>query len=110
MKRFLRDGYKTAKEDPSRLHYEPWELREQEIKLKILEVSAYGVVLCIFFTKKIHHVFRIYVLKHNILQRTFVFLLLQKKFYRLGLVFSEKEVEKSLKISTRAYKKTSHTT
>lgn len=27
MKRFLRDGYKTAKENPSRLHYEPWELR-----------------------------------------------------------------------------------
>ena len=27
MKRFLRDGYKTAKEDPTRLHYEPWELR-----------------------------------------------------------------------------------
>ncbi|KAK2725660.1 hypothetical protein QYM36_000233, partial [Artemia franciscana] len=26
-KRFLRDGYKTAKEDPTRLHYEPWELR-----------------------------------------------------------------------------------
>ncbi|VDM16523.1 unnamed protein product [Hydatigera taeniaeformis] len=25
--RFLRDGYKTAREDPSRLHYEPWELR-----------------------------------------------------------------------------------
>ena len=27
MKRFLRDGYKTAIEDPTRLHYEPWELR-----------------------------------------------------------------------------------
>lgn len=27
MKRFLRDGYKTAKENPVRLHYEPWELR-----------------------------------------------------------------------------------
>ncbi|XP_012176765.1 probable phosphorylase b kinase regulatory subunit alpha isoform X3 [Bombus terrestris] len=26
-KRFLRDGYKTAKEDPNRLYYEPWELR-----------------------------------------------------------------------------------
>ncbi|CAG7717610.1 unnamed protein product [Allacma fusca] len=26
-KRFLRDGYKTAKEDPTRLYYEPWELR-----------------------------------------------------------------------------------
>ncbi|KAH1027270.1 hypothetical protein HUJ05_000815 [Dendroctonus ponderosae] len=26
-KRFLRDGYKTPKEDPSRLYYEPWELR-----------------------------------------------------------------------------------
>ncbi|CAG0900489.1 unnamed protein product, partial [Darwinula stevensoni] len=26
-KRFLRDGYKTCKEDPSRLYYEPWELR-----------------------------------------------------------------------------------
>ncbi|XP_069129417.1 probable phosphorylase b kinase regulatory subunit alpha isoform X5 [Argopecten irradians] len=25
--RFLRDGYKTAKEDPSRLYYEPWELQ-----------------------------------------------------------------------------------
>ncbi|CAG5117195.1 unnamed protein product [Candidula unifasciata] len=25
-KRFLRDGYKTAREDPHRLHYEPWEL------------------------------------------------------------------------------------
>jgi phosphorylase kinase alpha/beta subunit len=25
--RFIRDGYKTAKEDPSRLHYEPWELK-----------------------------------------------------------------------------------
>ncbi|KAK6168459.1 hypothetical protein SNE40_020988 [Patella caerulea] len=24
--RFLRDGFKTAKEDPRRLHYEPWEL------------------------------------------------------------------------------------
>ncbi|KAK3100518.1 hypothetical protein FSP39_021212 [Pinctada imbricata] len=24
--RFLRDGYKTAREDPNRLHYEPWEL------------------------------------------------------------------------------------
>ena len=27
MKRFLRDGYKTARENSSRLHYEPWELR-----------------------------------------------------------------------------------
>nr|XP_050027202.1 probable phosphorylase b kinase regulatory subunit alpha [Dermacentor andersoni]XP_054922429.1 probable phosphorylase b kinase regulatory subunit alpha [Dermacentor andersoni] len=27
MKRFLRDGYKTAREDRSRLHYEPWELQ-----------------------------------------------------------------------------------
>ena len=27
MKRFLRDGYKTVKEDTKRLHYEPWELR-----------------------------------------------------------------------------------
>ncbi len=26
-KRFIRDGYKTAKEDPRRLHYEPWELK-----------------------------------------------------------------------------------
>ncbi|KAG0719621.1 putative phosphorylase b kinase regulatory subunit alpha [Chionoecetes opilio] len=26
-KRFLRDGYKTAKEDPSRMYYEPWELK-----------------------------------------------------------------------------------
>ncbi|XP_076312264.1 putative phosphorylase b kinase regulatory subunit alpha isoform X1 [Tachypleus tridentatus] len=26
-KRFLRDGHKTAKEDPSRLYYEPWELK-----------------------------------------------------------------------------------
>ncbi|CAH1160226.1 unnamed protein product [Phaedon cochleariae] len=26
-KRFLRDGYRTPKEDPSRLYYEPWELR-----------------------------------------------------------------------------------
>merc|ERR1719232_154917 len=26
-KRFLRDGYKTLKEDTKRLHYEPWELR-----------------------------------------------------------------------------------
>ncbi|XP_043210749.1 probable phosphorylase b kinase regulatory subunit alpha, partial [Amphibalanus amphitrite] len=26
-KRFLRDGYKTVKEDPNRLYYEPWELR-----------------------------------------------------------------------------------
>jgi len=25
-RRFLRDGYKTAREDPNRLHYEPWEL------------------------------------------------------------------------------------
>ncbi|XP_056011600.1 probable phosphorylase b kinase regulatory subunit alpha isoform X5 [Ostrea edulis] len=25
--RFLRDGYKTAQEDPNRLHYEPWELQ-----------------------------------------------------------------------------------
>eukprot|EP00105_Crassostrea_gigas_P027878 XP_011449361.1 PREDICTED: phosphorylase b kinase regulatory subunit alpha, liver isoform isoform X11 [Crassostrea gigas] len=25
--RFLRDGYKTAREDPNRLHYEPWELQ-----------------------------------------------------------------------------------
>lgn len=25
--RFLRDGYKTAKEDPNRLHYDPWELQ-----------------------------------------------------------------------------------
>jgi phosphorylase kinase alpha/beta subunit len=25
--RFIRDGYKTAKEDPNRLHYEPWELK-----------------------------------------------------------------------------------
>ncbi|XP_047479759.1 probable phosphorylase b kinase regulatory subunit alpha isoform X1 [Penaeus chinensis] len=29
-KRFLRDGYKTAKEDPSRLYYEPWELKKFE--------------------------------------------------------------------------------
>ncbi len=28
--RFIRDGYKTAKEDPSRLHYEPWELKAFE--------------------------------------------------------------------------------
>jgi phosphorylase kinase alpha/beta subunit len=27
MKRFLRDGYKTVKENNARLHYEPWELR-----------------------------------------------------------------------------------
>jgi len=27
MKRFLRDGYKTLKEDTGRLHYEPWELK-----------------------------------------------------------------------------------
>jgi len=27
MKRFLRDGYRCPKEDPNRLHYEPWELR-----------------------------------------------------------------------------------
>ncbi|CAH0561386.1 unnamed protein product [Brassicogethes aeneus] len=26
-RRFLRDGYKTPKEDPRRLYYEPWELR-----------------------------------------------------------------------------------
>lgn len=26
-KRFLRDGYKTAREDPNRLYYEPWELK-----------------------------------------------------------------------------------
>ncbi|KAL3214520.1 hypothetical protein MRX96_034865 [Rhipicephalus microplus] len=26
-KRFLRDGYKTAREDSRRLHYEPWELK-----------------------------------------------------------------------------------
>lgn len=26
-KRFLRDGHKTAREDPNRLYYEPWELR-----------------------------------------------------------------------------------
>ncbi|XP_068210465.1 probable phosphorylase b kinase regulatory subunit alpha [Palaemon carinicauda] len=26
-KRFLRDGYKTAKEDANRLYYEPWELK-----------------------------------------------------------------------------------
>ncbi|KAK3878049.1 hypothetical protein Pcinc_017262 [Petrolisthes cinctipes] len=26
-KRFLRDGFKTTKEDPSRLYYEPWELK-----------------------------------------------------------------------------------
>ncbi|KAL3267411.1 hypothetical protein HHI36_011540 [Cryptolaemus montrouzieri] len=26
-KRFLRDGYRTPKEDPRRLYYEPWELR-----------------------------------------------------------------------------------
>ncbi|KAM7541396.1 hypothetical protein Aperf_G00000041995 [Anoplocephala perfoliata] len=25
--RFLRDGYKTAREDPNRLYYDPWELR-----------------------------------------------------------------------------------
>ncbi|CAF0780748.1 unnamed protein product [Brachionus calyciflorus] len=25
--RFIRDGYKTAREDPRRLHYEPWELK-----------------------------------------------------------------------------------
>ncbi|XP_077488614.1 LOW QUALITY PROTEIN: putative phosphorylase b kinase regulatory subunit alpha [Amblyomma americanum] len=29
-KRFLRDGYKTAKEDSRRLHYEPWELQAFE--------------------------------------------------------------------------------
>ncbi|KAL5012659.1 hypothetical protein ScPMuIL_011210 [Solemya velum] len=28
--RFLRDGYKTAREDPNRLHYEPWELQAFE--------------------------------------------------------------------------------
>lgn len=26
-KRFLRDGYRTAREDPTRLYYEPWELK-----------------------------------------------------------------------------------
>lgn len=26
-KRFLRDGFRTAREDPSRLYYEPWELK-----------------------------------------------------------------------------------
>uniref|UniRef100_A0A0C9Q7C2 Phosphorylase b kinase regulatory subunit n=1 Tax=Fopius arisanus TaxID=64838 RepID=A0A0C9Q7C2_9HYME len=26
-KRFLRDGYRTPREDPNRLYYEPWELR-----------------------------------------------------------------------------------
>lgn len=25
--RFIRDGFRTAKEDPTRLHYEPWELK-----------------------------------------------------------------------------------
>nr|XP_012153820.1 PREDICTED: probable phosphorylase b kinase regulatory subunit alpha isoform X4 [Megachile rotundata] len=30
-KRFLRDGYKTPKEDPNRLYYEPWELRNKEV-------------------------------------------------------------------------------
>ncbi|XP_029823211.1 probable phosphorylase b kinase regulatory subunit alpha isoform X1 [Ixodes scapularis] len=29
-KRFLRDGYKTAKEDPTRLYYESWELQHFE--------------------------------------------------------------------------------
>ncbi|CAN8005577.1 unnamed protein product [Ixodes hexagonus] len=29
-KRFLRDGYKTAREDPQRLYYEPWELQAFE--------------------------------------------------------------------------------
>ncbi|CAH1777077.1 unnamed protein product [Owenia fusiformis] len=28
--RFLRDGYRTAKEDRNRLHYEPWELKKFE--------------------------------------------------------------------------------
>jgi phosphorylase kinase alpha/beta subunit len=28
--RFIRDGYKTALEDPRRLHYEPWELKAFE--------------------------------------------------------------------------------
>ncbi|PAA64675.1 hypothetical protein BOX15_Mlig016019g1, partial [Macrostomum lignano] len=28
--RFLRDGYRTAREDASRLHYEPWELKQFE--------------------------------------------------------------------------------
>ena len=27
-KRFLRDGHQTAVEDPNRLHYEPWELKQ----------------------------------------------------------------------------------
>lgn len=30
-KRFLRDGYKTPKEDPNRLHYEPHELKAFEV-------------------------------------------------------------------------------
>jgi len=30
MKRFLRDGYKTPRENTDRLHYEPWELRQFE--------------------------------------------------------------------------------
>ena len=29
-KRFLRDGHQTAIEDPKRLHYEPWELKQFE--------------------------------------------------------------------------------
>uniref|UniRef100_A0A1I8FTY5 Phosphorylase b kinase regulatory subunit n=1 Tax=Macrostomum lignano TaxID=282301 RepID=A0A1I8FTY5_9PLAT len=29
-RRFLRDGYRTAVEDPNRLYYEPWELRQFE--------------------------------------------------------------------------------
>lgn len=29
-RRFIRDGYRTALEDPGRLYYEPWELRSFE--------------------------------------------------------------------------------
>ncbi|XP_064637053.1 phosphorylase b kinase regulatory subunit alpha, liver isoform-like isoform X3 [Lineus longissimus] len=50
--RFLRDGYKTAKEDPSRLYYEPWELKVFEnIECEWPVFFAYLILDGIFMDK-----------------------------------------------------------
>ncbi|XP_074651762.1 putative phosphorylase b kinase regulatory subunit alpha isoform X3 [Tubulanus polymorphus] len=51
--RFLRDGYKTAKEDANRLYYEPWELKVFEnIECQWPVFFAYFILDGLFFGNK----------------------------------------------------------
>ncbi|XP_060531826.1 probable phosphorylase b kinase regulatory subunit alpha isoform X1 [Cylas formicarius] len=52
-KRFLRDGYKTPKEDPNRLYYEPWELRMFEhIECEWPMFFCYLILDCLFMNNR----------------------------------------------------------